>query len=293
MGAAALAGSSVARQVFADASAALGWDVERLCTQGPAQQLRDTRYTQVAVHVTNLPVAAALDETGVAPVAVAGHSVGELAALVRAGALSPECGLRLVARRGELMASVPHDGMMLNVVGLADGALGELCERVRPPGGLLGISAENAPRHLVVSGTTAEVRRLADRLAGRRGVRTVPLRVGGAFHSAVYDRVMPRWAAAVDASGIGEPAVPFVSSVVGRRVQTPDSIRHCLVSQLTRRVEWRQAVTALGGLGARCLVEVGEGTAVSRLAQLTCRELSSCSRAWPSHRSASLEASPG
>jgi [acyl-carrier-protein] S-malonyltransferase len=269
MGRAACRASRSARAVYDRASEILGWDVRSLCTDGPAARLDAIRYAQVALHVTNMAVAASLAERGMAPVAVTGHSVGEVSALAAGGALDGDETLQLVDERARLMATVDVDGAMMGVVGLAAPVVTALCERLRRPGGLLCVAADNGPRHVVVSGTPTELGLLTDHLAGRRGVRTARVRAGGPFHSAAYAAIRPAWTEAVASLAISTPHTPFVSSVTGDVVESPDRIRETLIAQPTGMVRWREAVERLPDLGARCVVEAAEQLGVARLARVT------------------------
>jgi [acyl-carrier-protein] S-malonyltransferase len=283
MGAFVLGASSGARDVFAEASDVLGWDVAALCSEGPAARLRETQNTQIAVHVTNLAFSVAIIEAGINSIAAAGHSVGEISALSFAGALTIGDSTRLVAERGRLMATIAHSGGLLSVVGLRRSVLLELVDELRGSNGLLEVVADNAPGHGVVAGSTAELREFRGHLAGCRGVRTVPLQASGAFHSVAYEPLLPEWEAVVSSVDLRQPRRSFVSSVTGRVVSSPNEIRSALTTQLTTGVRWREAVQAISALGATCLIEAGEGVTVSRLAQLTLRQTTTnCSTAWRS-----------
>jgi [acyl-carrier-protein] S-malonyltransferase len=267
--------------VVEEASDAVGWRVMDLCERGPAERLRRTENTQIAVHVINLAYGAAIGELPLDPVAVAGHSVGEISALTHAGSLTVSASTRLVAERGRLMASIQSAGGLLSVVGMSRRELGEVVDELRRSHGVLEIAADNAPGHAVVAGTDADLDRLMDFLGQRRGVRTLRLETSGAFHSRIFESLRPEWSSAVASVELRTPRLTVVSSVTGGVVSNVDEIRRALVSQLTSAVRWREAVLAISRLGAACVIESGEGATVSRLAMRTMRRaMTNCSAVW-------------
>lgn len=282
MGRAIVRSSAAARAVYDEACAALGWAVDTLCFEGPGDRLNAALYAPVAVHVTSLAVAASLAEKGVRPVAAAGHSVGEFAALVFCGALAPDEGLRLVDRRAQLMASVDVDGTMLAIIGLPASVVARLCAGRRSTGGILQLAADNSPRHVTVAGTRQEIDALARRLVSQRGVRTASIRASGPFHTDAYAQVQEAWADVLESAALSRPRTPFVSSVTGSALTSVKQIRRALVAQLTDMVRWRESALALGDVGARCLIEAAETQGASRLAQLTLgRAVTCCARPGP------------
>jgi [acyl-carrier-protein] S-malonyltransferase len=239
-----------------DLAAALG---------GTDDQLRPTQIAQPALLFVELVLAAALP-AGLDVVGVAGHSVGEYAAISVAGAYSPEDAMRLVIRRGREMAAMT-EGTMAAVIGLDADAVEAVCAEARSGGGVVVVGNINAPRQVVISGSTAGVDR-AGAIARERGARRViPLNVSGAFHSPLMAPAAARFAAVIHATPRRPLRVPVVCNVDGAAVDHADELPDRLARQLESPVRWIDCVSSLIGLGADLLVEVGPGAVLSGLAR--------------------------
>ncbi len=257
-----LTGGDVARRML-DAAAEQGLDLEQALL-GDADALRPTDVAQPAL----LLVECALHE--LAPmnaVAVAGHSVGEYAACVAAGALQPEDAMRLVVARGRAMAAM-REGTMRAFIGIDVESVRDVCDAVqRETGEVVVVANVNAPGQVVVSGSLAGVDAAAQR-AGEAGLRrAVPLNVGGAFHSPLMREAAERFAAELDRVPLRAPAVPVVCNVDAEAVRDPDALRQRLRRQLTSPVLWIESVQRLLQLGADLLVEIGPGAVLTGLAR--------------------------
>lgn len=266
MGQALHARSPVARDVFARADAVLGLPLTSLCFSGPEAELRRTENAQPALFAVSAAAAALLRERGVLPDAVAGHSVGEYAALAAAGAMSFEDGLRTVRRRGELMADAAKHtpGTMAAIVGLPLDLVESLCAAASSVG-CVEVASDNGPRQIVISGETAAVHRAMDLAEEHEGALAVPLDVAGAFHSRLMASVGAQMAPVLATLCLRHPVVPVVANATADYVRTPEAIRDALIRQIPGRVRWRESVRRLAASGVRTVIEAGSGRSLGRL----------------------------
>ncbi len=251
-----------ARALYDEASQAVGFDLARLCFEGPIEDLTRTELQQPALVATSLACLRAVESTGVKPDFVVGHSVGEYSALAAAGALAAPDAVALVRARGEAMAeaAAAHPGSMAAVLGLEDGVVEELCAEI----GRVWPANYNCPGQLVVSGESDAVDRLLEEAAARGARRTVKLRVSGAFHSPLVARAVERLRPAVSRVSWRDPSPPFMSTVTAR-IESAQRIAAILLEQLTGPVRFTQAARALGREGAGLFVEIGPGQVLSGL----------------------------
>ena len=263
-----------ARAVYEEASEAAGFDVARVCFEGPIEELTRTEVQQPALVATSLACLRAVEGAGLRPDYVIGHSVGEYSALVAAGVVTAREAVALVRERGEAMAEAAraHPGAMAAVLGLDDAVVEGLCagiENVWP-------ANYNCPGQIVVSGETAAVDRLLA-LADERGARrTVKLRVSGAFHSPLAARAAERLRPALEAVRFHEPAPPFMSTVTAR-IESAQRLVQVLLEQLTGPVRFTHAVRALVKEGVGIFVEIGPGQVLSGLLRRCDRSLTTIS----------------
>jgi [acyl-carrier-protein] S-malonyltransferase len=262
------AGYPAARETFAQADQALGFSLSRLCFAGPEEQLRQTAFTQPAVFVHSVAAWRVLAAEGVEPVCAAGHSLGEYAALVAAGALDFGAGLELVRQRGQLMqrAGEERPGRMVAVMGLDDERVSELCRQAAAVGAVVPANF-NAPGQVVVSGESAAVECLGELARAAGAGRVVELAVSGAFHSPLMEPAARRMEALLRAAPIRAPRVPVITNVAARPVREPEELRQCLIEQMTCPVRWTESVRELGPMGATIAVEVGPGAVLKGLAR--------------------------
>jgi [acyl-carrier-protein] S-malonyltransferase len=217
-----------------------------------------THMAQPAIYCASLAGWSLLEETSVD--LMAGHSLGEFAALVAAGAMSERDGLALVALRGRLMHRAKNGGMM--AVGTDAGTASEFAERYG-----LHLANDNSPGQVVLSGDADKVDTATDN-AKAEGLRATRLKVSGAFHSPAMAAAAPELQAALDAVEIAEPGVPVYSGVTAAPFE-PDEIRARLVDGLTNPVRWREIAIALQNRGATHFVEVGPGKVLTGLVRKT------------------------
>ena len=249
-----------------DVAAGAGIDLRRALA-GDEEGLRPTEAAQPALLLVESVLAVRLGSVtpGVEVVGVAGHSVGEYAALVAAGVLEPAVAMRLVAARGRAMAAM-REGGMTALLGASEEVATAICAEVSASGcGVVVVANLNGPGQVVISGERAALDAAAA-LARERGVRrAMPLRVSGAFHSPLMSVAAEEVGALIDAAPLAPAAVPVVCNVDGAPVRDPDALRDRLRRQLASPVRWSDCVGGLAGLGAEVLVEVGPGSVLSGL----------------------------
>jgi [acyl-carrier-protein] S-malonyltransferase len=259
MGADVAAAYPAAAALFAEAKTILGYDLLALCSTGSEEQLRETRYSQPAIFVTNVALAAALGDA-LAPVVSAGHSFGEYCSLTLAGALSFETALALVNQRGLAMhrAAELARGAMAAVLGLDEAALrGAVAEAVSRGSGRVQLANFNQPGQVVISGDEAAVR-LASELALAAGAkRVIPLNVSGAWHSALMDPARVEFAKHVADAPVMLPRFTVISNVDARPYTSVEEIKTNLVRSVTDEVRWHETALAMVAIGIDAIVEFG------------------------------------
>lgn len=236
--------------------------------EDPAEALKQTEITQPALYTHSLAAMAVLEARGLRPDMVAGHSLGEYSALAAAGALSFEDGLRVVRRRGELMAEAGtrRPGAMAAVMGADDEDVEAACEAATAAGeGVVQPANYNAPGQIVISGDPEAVRRATDRVSGR----AIPLPVSGAFHSPLMDYAREGLAEVLEAVTLQPPACPVYLNVTGEPTRDPDEIRQRLMEQLLSPVRWAPSLRRMAADGATRFVEVGAGDVLRGLVRRT------------------------
>jgi [acyl-carrier-protein] S-malonyltransferase len=254
--------SPAAAAVYREADATLGWSVSGTSWSGPDERLNDTRQTQPCLLATSVAALRAFEEAGgPTPAVVAGHSVGEYAALVAAGVLELPAALRLVARRAELMASADADGGMAAVLGLDRDAVQAVVDGIARPTELV-VANDNAPGQVVISGMRDALEAVEPSLRDAGARRVVRLPVSGAFHSPLMASVAEGLAEAFRTEAWSEPRVPVMSNVTAEPLTDPDRIRHLLSEQVRSPVEWVACVQRMVDDGVDRMVECGSGAAL-------------------------------
>jgi [acyl-carrier-protein] S-malonyltransferase len=246
-----------------DVASACGFDL-RTALSGDDDALRPTEVAQPALLFVECVLATQLRGCFVG---VAGHSVGEYAALVAAGALDATDAMRLVIERGRAMAAM-REGGMAALLGAELALAEEVCREVTASGaGAVVVANVNAPGQVVLSGSTRALAAALD-MARQRGVRrAMPLNVSGAFHSPLMEPAAERFGALLDAAPLRDAEVPVACNVDGAAVRDAAGLRQRLRRQLTAPVRWVDCVTTLVGLGVDTLVEVGPGSVLTALAR--------------------------
>jgi [acyl-carrier-protein] S-malonyltransferase len=250
------------REFFARADEVLGFPLTRLCFEGPDSDLVQTQNTQPAIFVVSMAILDVLRRAGVKAEAAAGHSLGEYGALVCAGVLEFEDALRLVRRRGELMAGVNArtPGAMAAVIGLASEAVAEACRKAQAEaGGVVEPANFNTPQQTVISGQEAAVER-AMALARESGAeKVVRLQVGAPFHCSLMSALQDEFAATLERYGFRDPQIPVVANVSGDYVRTAAAVKDALRRQVAGAVRWTDSINRLAADGFDTFVEVGPG----------------------------------
>jgi [acyl-carrier-protein] S-malonyltransferase len=252
----------VAAQTFAEADAALGFPLSRLCFEGPEEDLRLTENTQPAIMTVSVAAARVLAAHGVAPALAAGHSLGEWSAHVIAGTFSFADAVRAVKARGRAMQqAVPAgQGAMAAVLALDAAQVAEACEEAARETGLAVQAANlNSPSQTVISGATAAVEKAAALCKAKGARRTVMLPVSAPFHCALMQPAQEEVARVLSGIAMHDPRIPVAANVTGGLISTADATRDALIRQVTGAVRWVDCVQSLKAAGADLFIEVGPG----------------------------------
>lgn len=254
--------SPEARELFVQADKILGFPISEIMFFGSAEELKQTKVTQPAVFIHSVAAAVALGSE-FNPAMVAGHSLGEFSALVAAGALSFESGLRLVYARALAMQRACEEvpSTMAAVLALPDEKVEEICASIE------GVVAANynCPGQVVISGTKEAVGEACSALKAAGAKRALPLAVGGGFHSPCMASAREELAAAIEATEFHAPRCPIYQNVDGAPHTLPTEIKANLIAQLTSPVRWTQSVRAMLADGAEEFVECGPGAVLTGL----------------------------
>ena len=264
---------AAARRIFDEADAILNRKLSQLCFEGPAEALKQTENTQLAVLTCSVAALRVLHEQGITPRAVAGHSLGEYSALVAAEVLSFADALKLVEYRAQVMAeaSQRQDCTMAAILGLDEETLQDLCEAASSDG-VVQIGNYNCPGQLIVSGDTAAVKAVMGSAKAAGAKRCVQLEVSGAFHSALMGPAQEQLQTVIDGFQFNDPRIQVVANVTGEIVKTTDEIRRLLIAQVTSAVRWEKSIRTIGAAGISHFVEVGPGTVLSGMVRRTLRK---------------------
>jgi [acyl-carrier-protein] S-malonyltransferase len=268
----------VAAETFAEADAALGFPLSKLCFEGPEETLRLTENTQPAIMAVSVAAARVLAAHGVEPALAAGHSLGEWSAHVIAGTLSFADALRAVKARGAAMQkAVPAgEGAMAAVLSLDAAQVAEACEEAARETGLVVQAANlNSPNQTVISGAAAAVEKAAALCKAKGARRTVMLPVSAPFHCALMQPAQEEVARVLAGLTLHDPRIPVAANVTGSLVTTADAARDALIRQVTGAVRWMDCEQALKGAGANLFVEAGPGKVLCGLLKQIDPELKS------------------
>ncbi|MFH0980494.1 MAG: ACP S-malonyltransferase [Planctomycetota bacterium] len=267
-----------AAAVFARANDILGFDLRRYCFEGPAEPLEHTDIQQPAIFVTSVAIWEALLEKGLSLArfhAAAGLSLGEYTALYAAGSLEFDAAVRLVYRRGQLMqqaALASPSGMVSLIGGDQEGAL-KLCAAAAQ-GEVLSPANFNCPGQIVLSGAKAACARVVE-MAEKFGCRALPLKVSGAFHSALMQPAADPLGEVLRSTPLREPRIPVIANVTAEPHTDPDQIRRLLQDQVVRPVRWQESMERLIAQGFDTFVEVGPGRVLTGLMKKINRQVRS------------------
>ena len=262
--------SPEAQHLFEDANAILGFNITDVMFEGTADQLKETKVTQPAIFLHSVILAKTLGDS-FKPEMVAGHSLGEFSALVAAGALSFEDGLKLVSQRAQAMqkACELQPSTMAAVLGLEDKVVEDICAQID---GVVVAANYNCPGQLVISGEVSAVERACEALKEAGAKRALMLPVGGAFHSPMMEPAREELAAAIENTTFSKPNCPIYQNVTATAITDENEIKANLISQLTAPVRWTQSVQQMIKDGATLFTEVGPGKVLQGLVKKIDRE---------------------
>ncbi len=266
MGRALAAEFPIAKRVFDEANDALGFDLTRLCCEGPEQDLKLTANTQPALLTVSTAAYRVLEERGLRPDYVAGHSLGEYSALVAAGSLTFAGAVRLVRKRGEYMQSaVPAGvGAMAALLKLPEGKLDEILAQAAE-GEVVSAANLNSADQVVIAGEAGAVNRVIDLAKAAGARRAVLLPVSAPFHCALMKPAQERLKADLDATEFRDLAFPLINNWQAREVRTGEEAREGLYQQVPNPVRWVETLRLLTALGVTRAVEVGAGSVLTGL----------------------------
>lgn len=255
--------SATAKELFEKANDILGFRITDIMFEGTADQLKETKVTQPAVFLHSVILAITMCDS-FKPEMVAGHSLGEFSALVAAGALSFEDGLKLVSQRALAMQKACEitPSTMAAVLGLDDNIVEEVCESID---GIVVAANYNCPGQLVISGETTAVEAACEAMKAAGAKRALILPVGGAFHSPMMEPAREELAAAIEQTSFKNPVCPVYQNVPATAVSDADEIKKNLIIQLTAPVKWTQSVQNMIADGATEFIEVGPGNVLQGL----------------------------
>lgn len=260
---------SQARQTFAEADEILGFGLTRLAWEGPESELNDTINTQPALLAHSAAVMRVLQalHPGLHAAFCAGHSMGQISALMASGALPFSEALRLARRRGEVMklAGEVSPGGMAAVLGADIPLLERVCAEASAPGEVVQVANDNCPGQVVISGAKPALER-AIVLAGQAGVRKIrPLPVSIASHSPLMEHAQEAFNQAVEAAPIADPYTPLIGNVSALPLTTAGEVRAELKAQLTSRVRWVESIQEMAARGVNTFIELGSGAVLAGL----------------------------
>lgn len=263
MGQSACEAFPAGNEIFERASGVLGYDLRDLCFNGPEDKLTNTLHAQPALLTVGVIGHAWATARGLKADMTAGHSLGEYAALVAAGALEFEAALKLVQRRAELMSQAKN-GAMAAVVGLEDSAVEALVEELR--GERILVAANyNAPGQVVVSGDPEAIEVVLQEAKPRGAKMAVKLPVSGAFHSPLMAQAGAEMSALIEAAPIVDAAIPIYQNTTARAATAAADIKAALTPQMTSAVRWTGSIQAMIAAGATQFYELGTGNVLAGL----------------------------
>ncbi|SMB93622.1 [Acyl-carrier-protein] S-malonyltransferase [Desulfonispora thiosulfatigenes DSM 11270] len=255
-----------AKETFELADKRLGYKLSDLCFNGPEEKLKLTVHTQPALLTTSIACLRVLEENGVKPDYVAGHSLGEYSALVAAKAIEFSDAVWLVEQRGKYMqeAVVPGEGSMAAILGLDEESVYKLCEKCQDLG-VIEPANFNCPGQIVVAGATPAINKAVEVAKELGAKRAIPLAVSGPFHSSLLEAAGNNLGLAIEKITINNPEVPVIANVSAGEVSTKEEIEESLIRQVSSSVKWEQSVRYLINKGVTTFIEIGSGKVLTGL----------------------------
>ncbi|MFT4780623.1 MAG: [acyl-carrier-protein] S-malonyltransferase [Psychroserpens sp.] len=267
--------SPLAQELFEKANDILGFHITDIMFEGSAEDLKETKVTQPAIFLHSVILAKTLGDS-FKPDMVAGHSLGEFSALVAAGALTFEDGLKLVSQRAQAMqkACELQPSTMAAVLGLADDIVENICADTE---GIVVAANYNCPGQLVISGDVEAINKACEALKDAGARRALVLPVGGAFHSPLMEPAREELAAAIENTTFSKPNCPIYQNVTASAITDENEIKANLILQLTAPVRWTQSVQQMITDGASHFTEVGPGKVLQGLVKKIHRDAKTAS----------------
>jgi [acyl-carrier-protein] S-malonyltransferase len=271
MGSALAATCDDCRATLQAADEALGFPLSRIMADGPDAELQRTVIAQPALMTLAVAHARHLQALGIRPALMAGHSLGQLSALVVAGALDFAAAVRLVAERGKLMQETvaEGEGAMQAIIGLERDDVYAACAAARHAG-VVNVACHNAPGQTVISGSCAAVAAAAD-LCERKGGGVTPLPVSAPFHCDLLLSMVPAFGELINATEISDPAIPVIDNVTAVPLHDAPAVRQSLIAQITAPVLMEESLRYLTSAGIRRYIQCGPGTTLLGFARKVCR----------------------
>lgn len=263
--------SEIARELFEKANDILGFRITDIMFEGSDEELKQTKVTQPAIFLHSVLLAKAIGED-FKPEMVAGHSLGELSALVANGVLSFEDGLNIVSKRALAMqaACEAEPSTMAAILGLEDQVVEDACAAID---GVVVPANYNCPGQLVISGSIEAINKACEALKEAGAKRALVLPVGGAFHSPLMEPAREELAKAIEATTFNQPSCPIYQNVTASAVTDPEAIKANLIAQLTAPVKWTQTVKQMMEDGVSSFTEVGPGKVLQGLVKKVDRKM--------------------
>ncbi|RKD24167.1 [acyl-carrier-protein] S-malonyltransferase [Ammoniphilus oxalaticus] len=254
-----------AKQIFERADEALGFSISKICFEGPEEKLRLTSNTQPAIlTVTCATLEWVKAETDLEPLFLAGHSLGEYAALVHAGALSFEDAVKITHARGTYMCDA--EGTMAAVIGMDLEPLGAICEEVTKSGYVVDLANQNSPGQIVISGSHEGVRIAGEKADAAGAKRVIPLNVSGPFHSSFMRPAAEKLKRKLESDiQISSASIPIIANTTAKPITEPADIFKALVDQVASPVLWSDSIRYMIDHGVDTFIEIGPGTVISGL----------------------------
>jgi [acyl-carrier-protein] S-malonyltransferase len=254
------------RPLYEEASSVLGYDIASLCFEGPVEQLNLTEYTQPALLVSSIAALQVFKPSGITPVAVAGHSLGEYSALVAAGGMTYREAVTVVQKRGRYMAEAvpPGTGLVAALLGMTADVVREVC-RDASSVGVVAAANFNSPGQIVIAGEKAAVERAIELAKAKGCKKAIPLPVSVPVHTPLMRKAADRLAGDLASIAWSDLRMPLINNAEAKALTKASDIQASLVRQLPSSVLWEDSVRTMAAMGVTTFVEVGPGTVLSGL----------------------------
>ena len=251
-----------ANLVFEEANSILNWDLRNLCFNGPIEDLTQTENAQLAILTCSIASLRIVQNFGISARMVAGHSLGEYAALIAAEVMDFDSALKLVQFRSKFMAEAAAQttGSMIAIIGLEENKIKKICDQID---GIISIANFNSPSQYIISGETKSLEESIPLVKSAGAKRVIPLPVSGAFHSDLMISAQKRFRSVICDYVFGEPKIDFVANTTGNLVKTSKEIKELLIRQITNPVLWEKSIQLMKGTGISHFIELGPGTILS------------------------------